>query len=357
MLQIMNMHHTAGVPTSTIMFFQPRLPSHPPPPSLLATHPTQASPPPAGPAQSLDPQPPLEPPPAWLVYGLPHTHAEVLPACSTRDIPEGGTPVPTPTDRWVDLTCVSGPENEQGEGEPGRSGSPSESRPPSWAESTRPIPSSENHAATQNSAGQPGLAEARDIQSPGSGNGEHRLGVVRSPPRVPAAAVPWAQHLTGQSGDCCSRARQGEKELDRAANGEDCENYLTEDQPAAPTRELLKSSAARKAAACLAFAEMVGKADASGQEPQECGSSKVMLILMVLISAAPAVWLLRPRSRELRSVEVQGPATYRDRYRPLGSGDWGVITTQAQQAGTSYFGFLAILTWNAVLSAVFMRYQ
>ena len=251
----------------------------------------------------------------------------------------------------VDLTCVSSPENEQGEGEPGRSGSPSESRPPSWAESTRPIPSSENHAATQNSAGQPGLAEARDIQSPGSGNGEHRLGVVRSPPRVPAAAVPWAQHLTGQSGDCCSRARQGEKELDRAANGEDCENYLTEDQPAAPTRELLKSSAARKAAACLAFAEMVGKADASGQEPQECGSSKVMLILMVLISAAPAVWLLRPRSRELRSVEVQGPVTYRDRYRPLGSGDWGVITTQAQQAGTSYFGFLAILTWSAVLIA------
>ena len=107
----------------------------------------------------------------------------------------------------------------------------------------------------------------------------------------------------------------------------------------------------------MAFAEMVGKADASGQEPQECGSSKVMLILMVLISAAPAVWLLRPRSRELRSVEVQGPVTYRDRYQPLGSGEWGVITTQAQQAGTSYFGFLAILTWNAVLIAVLMRYQ
>ena len=146
MLQIMNLHHTAGVSTSTIMFFQPRLPSHPPPPSLLATHPTQASPPPAGPAQSLDPQPPLEPPPAWLVYGLPHTHAEVLPACSTRDIPEGGTPVPTLARQRlqaeeaanrrvvVDLTCVSSPDNEQGEGEPGRSGSPSESRPPSWAE-------------------------------------------------------------------------------------------------------------------------------------------------------------------------------------------------------------------------------
>ena len=168
----------------------------------------------------------------------------------------------------------------------------------------------------------------------------------------PTRQPPWAQHLTGQSGDCCSRAHQGEKELDRAANGEDCENYLAEDQPAAPTRELLKSSAARKAAACLAFAEMVGKADASGQEPQECGSSKVMLILMVLISAAPAVWLLRPRSRELRRVEVQGPVTHRDRFRPLGSGDWGVITTQAQQTGTSYCGVIAILTWSAVLIAL-----